>query len=297
MRSPAYPGKINPAWAERPGVAHDANVIVDDWSKLDEYIARLPSPERDADFEACIAQAEKARREDRYVLFCFWRLFFERPWCLRGMENLMVDYYTEPENVHRLNAALCDTYCAYIAHAANALGADGFMSSDDLGHQTGPMMSPELFREFLLPYYRRVGAALKKHGMHFWLHSCGDNTLLLPHLVDAGLNVFHPVQKHTMDAPKIAAEFGDRLTFLAGMDVQHALQEEDPDGVREEVRLLIDTFDRPDGGMCIAAGNGIMAGTPFENIEAYLDEAARYGREHRKKYGAGCARAEGNGGK
>jgi len=34
--------------------------------------------------------------------------------------------------------------------------------------------------------------------------------------------------------------------------------------------------------MCIAAGNGIVAGTPFENIEAYLDEAVKYGSEHRR---------------
>jgi hypothetical protein len=65
------------------------------------------------------------------------------------------------------------------------------------------------------------------------------------------------------------------------IDVQHTLQEKDPEGVSEEVRFLIDTFDWPDGGMCIAAGNGIVAGTPFENIEAFLDEAVVYGREHR----------------
>ena len=43
---------------------------------------------------------------------------------------------------------------------------------------------------------------------------------------------------------------------------------------------MIDTFDRPKGGMCIAAGNGIVGGTPFENIAAFLDESMRYGTEH-----------------
>jgi hypothetical protein len=51
--------------------------------------------------------------------------------------------------------------------------------------------------------------------------------------------------------------------------------------VRGEVRFLINTFDRPDGGLCIAAGNGIVAGTPFENIEAFLDETIAYGTRHR----------------
>jgi hypothetical protein len=62
------------------------------------------------------------------------------------------------------------------------------------------------------------------------------------------------------------------------------LQEKDPDGVRQEVRFLIDTFDRPDGGLCIAAGNGIVAGTPIENIEAFLNEAVRYGTQHRQTF-------------
>ena len=96
------------------------------------------------------------------------------------------------------------------------------------------------------------------------------------------MDVFHPVQKHTMDEMSVAREFGDRMTFLAGIDVQHTLQEKDPEGVRQEVRFLIDTFDRPDGGMCIAAGNGIVAGTPIENIDAFLDEALTYGTAHRQ---------------
>lgn len=163
------------------------------------------------------------------------------------------------------------------------LQPDGSWTSDDLGHQTGPMMSPKTFHTFLYSYYVRVGATLKECHLHFWLHSCGDNTLLLPDLIKAGVTVFHPVQKHTMNEPAIAAEFGSQMTFLTGLDVQHVLQEETPEGVREEVRFLIDTFDRPEGGMCLAAGNGIVAGTPFENIKAFLDEAIRYGIEHRKK--------------
>jgi uroporphyrinogen-III decarboxylase len=71
------------------------------------------------------------------------------------------------------------------------------------------------------------------------------------------------------------------LTFLAGFDVQHTLQEGTPEEVRQEVRFLMDTFNRPEGGMCLAAGNGIVSGTPLENIAAFLDEAMRYGIEIR----------------
>ena len=111
------------------------------------------------------------------------------------------------------------------------------------------------FRDLLKPYYVKMGAGLKSIGIeHWWLHSCGNNTEIMGDLAEAGVTVFHPVQKGTMDEKAVAAEFGDRLCFLAGIDVQHVLQEESPERVREEVRFLIDTFDRPEGGLCIAAG-------------------------------------------
>ena len=145
------------------------------------------------------------------------------------------------------------------------------------------MMKPAHFREFLKPYYRQVGQACRRHKLHFWLHSCGNNTEVLDDLIEVGVSVFHPVQKHTMDEQAVARQFGDRMTFLAGFDVQHILQEGTPEQVRQEVRYLIDTFDRPEGGMCLAAGNGIVAGTPFDNIEAFLNEAATYGQSHRQR--------------
>ena len=97
------------------------------------------------------------------------------------------------------------------------------------------------------------------------------------------MTVFHPIQKHTMDEKATVEQFGDHLTLLAGLDVQHTLQEKTPEEVRQEVRFLMDTFDRPEGGMYIAAGNGIVAGTPFENIRTFLDEAMRCGEAHRKQ--------------
>lgn len=279
--NPVDPNRMDLPWEWQTGGAHDSTCVIDDWAKLDDFIERLPDPANDPRFEALAKAAAKAKTDNRYTIFGWWNLFFEKPWGLRGMENLMCDYYTEPDNIHKLHASMCDTYCSYIETACQLLKPDGFWASDDLGHQTGPMMSPELFHDLLFPYYQRVGDTLKQSKMHFWLHSCGDNSLLLPDLIASGLTVFHPVQKHTMDEVNVVAEYGDRLTFLAGIDVQHTLQEKDPEGVREEVRFLIDTFDRQNGGMCIAAGNGIVAGTPFENIEAYLDEAIVYGRKHR----------------
>jgi uroporphyrinogen decarboxylase len=270
-------------WELKQSGAYDTRCILDDWGKLDEFIACLPDPEEDERFELLVSEAENARRQDRYIIFAFWRLFFERPWEIRGMQNLLMDYRRHPQEVQRLHAALCIWYMGYLRRAKRVLMPDGFWTSDDLGHQRQAFMSASMFRELLKPYYCQIGRFLKENGMHWWLHSCGNNAILLGDLVESGVDVFHPVQKGTMEEAAIARDFGGCLTFLAGVDVQHVLQEASPDGVREEVRRLIEIFDRPDGGMCIAAGNGIVSGTPYENIEAFLDESIRYGLIHRMK--------------
>ena len=259
----------------------DTRCVLNDWAKLDEFIAHLPDPEQDPQFERAAEAAADARAEDRYFIFGWWGLFYERPWEIRGMLNLLMDYLKHPEQVHRLYDALCNTFLAYLRRALRQFPFDGFWTSDDLGYQMQLFMSPQTFRRFLKPRYERIGALLKEHGIHWWLHSCGNNTLVMGDLADAGVNVFHPVQKHTMDERAIAARYGARMSFLAGFDVQQILRTASPAEVRSEVRFLVDTFDRPDGGLCLAAGNGILPGTPLENVDAFLEEALVYGMKKR----------------
>ncbi len=275
------------SWELKQEGAHDNRAVIDDWDKLDEFIEKLPEPAENPAWDELAEQAQEVCEQDVYMIVGWWGLFFETPWSLRGMENLMVDYYEYPDRIHCLHSALCDLYRKSIRKAADVMNPDGFWTSDDLGHQTQPMMRPEMFDSLLKPYYCRIGEALREHQIHWWLHSCGNNTPLLPSLIETGVQMFHPVQKHTMDEALVAKNYGDTLGFWAGFDVQHILPEGTPEEVRREVRALIDTFDRPEGGMCIAAGNGIVSGTPFENIDAFLDEACRYGEEHRRRYFSG----------
>ncbi|MCX7020367.1 MAG: uroporphyrinogen decarboxylase family protein [bacterium] len=281
---PVCASRMNLSWRPPDTGSLENRPVLDEWSKLDEFIEKLPRPEHDDSIRDLPRLAEKAHHEGLYILMCWWCLFFEKPWNIRGMENLMVDYHENPDKVRLLHQALLDTYLAYLRWGLKELSFDGFFTSDDLGHQTQLMMSPAVFRSLIKPYYQPIGKLLKDNGKHFWLHSCGNNTEALDDLVDAGLSVFHPVQKHTMDEIAIARKYRGRLAFLAGFDVQQTLLHGTPDEVRQEARHLIDTFDWPEGGMCMAAGNGIVAGTPYVNIEAFLEETALYGKAHREQY-------------
>lgn len=253
--------------AERHSIQSSA-VLLDDWEELDLLLEHFPDPWEKGNFDV-VTQAAAAAG-GRYKLGCFWRLFHERFWSIRGMENLMYDYYDEMDNLKLLGSRLVTFYKVIIDRFYDA-GFDGIFSSDDLGHQHGPMMSPEIFKELYFPLYKEIIGYTHEKGMHFWLHSCGDNTALMEYLIEAGLDVFHPVQTGCMDPEKTVEAFGDRITFLAGIDVQNLMPNASAEEVKQQIRRMKRTYNRDGKGMLIAMGNGIMPDTPLQNIEAALD--------------------------
>ncbi len=254
---------------------NDATIRLPDWDYIDELVANPPNVNAPRLWDAQIKQAEKARAEGKYILIHHWSLMFERIWNFRGMENLLADYYEEPENVHKLHKLVCDTELKLLEKAVELIKPDGYSFSDDLGSQNALMMSPEMFREFIKPYYVRIWGYTHQHDIHNWLHTCGCIKEIIGDLIEAGLDVLHPIQKHTMDWNEIAAKWKGKITFWVGMDVQQTLRVGTPDDVREEVRLMKRTFSSPEGGMILASGNGIVGGTPIENIEAFLNECCK----------------------
>ncbi len=256
--------------------AHSISAEVEllrDWSDFDAFLADFPDPNEPDIFDGVIKLMPEAG--DRYKLGAWWRVFHESFWTIRGMENLMCDYYDDMDKLKILGRKMLDFHKVIVDRFA-ALGFDGIFTSDDLGHQRGPMMSPAVFKELYLPLYTELIAHTHELGMHFWLHSCGDNTLLLDYLLEAGLDVFHPVQKGCMDAAKTAETFGDKITFLYGIDVQHLLPEGSTEDVKEEIAKMAATFHTEIGGLILAVGNGIMPDTPLENIKAMLEAVYQF---------------------
>ena len=82
---------------------------------------------------------------------------YERIWNFRGMENLLMDYYDYPDEVHALHRAVADTEKKLILRAIREVKPDGYMISDDLGTQNALMMSPATFRELSSPTTPRSG--------------------------------------------------------------------------------------------------------------------------------------------
>lgn len=261
--------------AERHSIG-ELKLLLPDWSELDRFLADFPDPNEPGIFDH--VKAELLKAGSRYKLGCWWCLFHERFWYIRGMENIMYDYYDNMDELKLLGRRLLDFYKIIVDRFAQ-LGFDGIFTSDDLGHQNGPMMSPQIFKELYFPLYEEFISYVHSKGMHVFLHSCGDNTLLMDDLVRVGLDVFHPVQTGCMDTRATAERFGGKISFLAGVDVQNLIPNGTPDAVRQGIKKLITQMHKPEGGLLLAAGNGILADSPLENINAMLETMT---------LGAGC---------
>jgi uroporphyrinogen decarboxylase len=108
------------------------------------------------------------------------------------------------------------------------------------------------------------------------MHLCGDITTILPDLIDIGLNVLNPVQPQAMDVRFLGREFGGKVCFNGGVDVQGTLIRGTPSDVRNEVHELVRLFGSHNGGYIGATSHSIMPETPLDNViamyEAFLEK-------------------------
>lgn len=231
-----------------------------------------PSP-----MAALIADINKDQR--RFIGYkCGGRIFqaFKEA---RGVEQAMTDLILEPEFAHRFFEIETIATVGRIEKVMAAVGGgiDHVQYNDDLGAQTALMISPAMFREFLLPRYRRIFAAIRQVGASVFMHSCGAIRDVIPDLIDAGMNILNPVQTRAtgMEPERLKRDFGDRITFCGGVDVQSTLPFGTPDDVRAEVISLIDTLGRG-GGFVLDSSNLIQPDTPVENVMAMFDTGREY---------------------
>jgi uroporphyrinogen decarboxylase len=151
---------------------------------------------------------------------------------------------------------------------------------DDISHQGGPMIRPEMYREIVKPRHRRLVEAIRAVTQaKIFFHSDGSVYWAIGDLIDVGIDILNPVQvgAANMDTQRIKREFGDHMCFWgAGCDSQHVLPVGTPAQVREEVRRRIEDL-APGGGYVFAPIHHIESEVPAENIVAMYEAAREYG--------------------
>jgi uroporphyrinogen-III decarboxylase len=193
---------------------------------------------------------------------------FETAWALRGLERLLMDFITDPELAERI----LDIPFRYHLQAAESLvemGVDMIWTGDDVGAQTGMIISPETWRRFFKPRMAEFFSSLKNINPHIKIayHSDGDIEPIIPDLIEIGLDVLNPVQPACMDPARLKARYGDRLCFWGTIDEQYTLPFGTPEQVAAEVKLRLETAGQ-NGGLIIGPTHHVQLDTPLENFRA-----------------------------
>ena len=263
--------------------------IPDDLSNLPEILANeimwnIPKPPNLATTTMDeLAEAAKRLREstDRAIIAPGIGRLMETGQYLCRNDNFLLMLAAEPENVHRLLDRLLEIYLPQLEQYVLAVGSyvDVIRFGDDLGMQSGPQISPEMYREFFKPRHAILWKKVKElSNAKVALHCCGGIRPLLEDLIDAGLDAINPVQTSAagMDPIELKSEFGDRLCFWGGgCDTQSVLPRATPDEVRKHVLERLKIFS-PNGGFIFAQVHNITAEVPPENVIAMFDAVADF---------------------
>ncbi len=201
---------------------------------------------------------------------------------LRGLEQSLVDPLLDPEFTHHLMGRITDFI---VAQHRRMFGAcEGLIDvtevTDDLGTQSGPMISIDTFREFYRPHIQRCIDLAKEFGIRVFHHDDGSCRTFVPDLIEMGIDILNPIQWRCtgMEIEGLKRDFGKDLCFHGAIDNQHTLPFGTEAEVRAEVRRTIDVLAADGTGYILAPCHNLQAITPVGNIIAMYDEAWKYGK-------------------
>jgi len=213
---------------------------------------------------------------NRAILGLFGGNLFEMGQFLYRNDNFLLLLAMDPEKIHRFLDHIVEIHLKNLESYLGIVGdyIDIIVFGDDLGMQSGPQISPEMYREFFKPRHRILWERAKSlANVKVMLHCCGGVRELLPDLIDAGLDAINPVQTSCrgMNVEELKAEYGKDLVFWGGgCDTQRVLPLDTPEDIQNHVRAQVKTL-KQGGGFVFQQVHNILANVPPENIVAMFE--------------------------
>lgn len=217
--------------------------------------------------------AQLRQSTDRAIIGLFGGNLLESGQMLFRNDKFLMNLALDPDGVHDFLDRLVEKHLMNLERFLGAVGdsIDIILFGDDLGMQSGPQLSPEMYREYFKPRHQLMWDTAKKLAdVKVMLHCCGGVRELLPDLIDAGLDTINPVQTTArgMEPEGLKKDFGKDLVFWGGgCDTQQILPNGTPEKVYNHTKEQIEILS-PGGGFVFQQIHNILPGVAPENIIA-----------------------------
>lgn len=195
----------------------------DDWEryKAERFDPKTPGRFPD-NFDTVVA--EYANR-DYALRLGKWVGFFGPIRFFLGEIRLMTCYYDDPDLIRDIVNDVLDFYIEIYTPILEQLNVDVFTMWEDMCYNTGPLISPELFREFMLPAYKKFTSHVKELGVkHILVDTDGDCWKLIPLFLEGGVTAIWPFEvAANMDVVKVREQY-PKLPMIGGIDKRAVIQ-------------------------------------------------------------------------
>ncbi len=197
---------------------------------------------------------------------------FDEPRQLMGEQALCLALYDQPELIADMLATIGDTARRVLERVCQAVQVDQLSVHEDMAGKSGPLFGPRQVDAFLAPYYKPIWSMLRERGARlFDIDTDGDVNAILDNLIDAGINVLHPIEASAnMDLVKLRQRCGTRLALVGGID-KHVLRCN-----RERIDAELEYKIPPmvhSGGCVLGLDHRIPNGTPLAHYRHYIRKA------------------------
>ena len=248
--------------------------VITNREEFDGY--RWPSQDEISIFP--VEYAATQMPEGMKVMFMYVGIFEDLKQ-LMGFETLAYATADDPGLVDDILEQLTRIaeYTIGLAAAHPATGAVFY--GEDMGFNSGTLLSPAFMKEHVIPRHKRIADACHRHGKPFLLHSCGKVNALMDDLIDVvGIDAKHSFEDKILPVEECYALWGDRIAIIGGVDMD-LLSRGSEEEVRARTRQILEAC-APGGGYCMGSGNSVANYVKIENYYAMIDETRKWNQEH-----------------
>jgi len=245
---------------------------MDDFKRIREERFRVDDPERQLDPSFWDELREKAK-DPECLISCQPGSLYGWPRNWMGMESLAIAFYEQPELVEAMMDIVVDLALNGLKQIPDDIPIHYAAWWEDMCYKTGPLISPKLFREYMIPRYKQVTAEIGRHGCQLCqVDSDGNIHELAPLWLEAGVNVLMPCEvAANTDMFWLRKEYGRQMRFTGGIDKRALIKGKEAIDVElDRIAPMVE-----DGGFIPHVDHSVPPDVSLENFRYYLDKKQR----------------------